>query len=187
MNYFWISYSTNILSFKLPKWKAHLKIFFRNHVKLLKLNEKWMTRMNVLRGWCKTYRSHFDCVVLVGKNWLISMFGHRSYFIPGPWWPATARRLSTRRGRVLLRVAPMVVTVAPASGGATLDPGVELPTKPREVFTVHLPEVWPNGVGVQHIDYYLQLHLSITVLNHDRELGNTSTSTVLSQLCLTGM
>ena len=38
---------------------------------------------------------------------------------------------------MLLRVAPMVVTVAPASGGATLHPGVELPTMPREVFTVH--------------------------------------------------
>ena len=90
---------------------------------------------------------------------------------------------------MLLRVAPMVVTVAPASGGATLDPEIELPTKPREVFTVHLPEVWPNsvGVGVQHIDHHLQLHLSLTVLNPDRELGNTSTSTVLSQLCLTGM
>ena len=61
-----------------------------------KLNEKWMTRMNVLRGWCKTYRSHFDCVVLVGKNWLISMFGHRSYFIPGPWWPAAAAVYSAR-------------------------------------------------------------------------------------------
>ena len=97
------------------------------------------------------------------------MFGHRSYFIPGPG--DQPRRLSTRRGRVLLRVDPMVVTVAPASGGATLDPEIELPTKPREVFTVHLPEVWPNsvGVGVQHTDHHLQLHLSLTLLDPDPE------------------